>query len=116
MTNEELDKFEENLISALNGGNNEYISAYRRVLDQYGYTHGRRHDNVCQLYDELYSAPIKESKLGDIAIKYGISDSTLLRRRKDFRDCFCYYLKIIITENNIKSEAATAANFKPKKD
>lgn len=116
MTNEELDKFEANLICALSSGNKDYISAFRRVLDQYGYTHGRRHDNACQLFDELYSAPLQENKLGDMAIKYGISDSTLLRRRKDFRDCFYYYLKIIITENNIKSEVATAANFKPKKD
>lgn len=110
MKNPELEEFEENLIKALKGGNKDYISAYNRVLDHYGYTHGKRNDNTCQLFNALYAEPLQGARLFQIAVEFGISDSTLLRRRKEFRKCFCYYLKIVRAEKMAEAEAAISEN------
>lgn len=114
MKNPELEEFEENLIKALKGGNKDYISAYNRVLDQYGYTHGRRNDNTCQVFNALYAESLEGARF-EVADQFGISDSTLLRRRKEFRNCFCYYLKIVRAEKTVESEAALSEDINTKK-
>lgn len=81
-----------------------FVKAYDCMLSYYGFEDFSKHINNCYIIDLLYK---KDCSLTEITIKAGVSDSTLLRCRKEYVQCFNYYYEKLLHCN---SEIAVVLN------
>ncbi len=95
----------------LRHSNINFAAAYSRLLSHYSFVDYLYKTNHCSILNLLYNFPKGKFTLKKIAYLSNVSDSTLARYRREYANCFNYYLNHL-TEKTNKEIAFTKFNIK----
>ena len=87
----------ENMIR-LRHSNIKFAEAYRRLFSHYSFVDFWDKTNHCSILNLLYNFPKRKFTLKKIAFLSNVSDSTLLRYRQEYAECFNYFLTLFHEE------------------
>lgn len=82
---------EKNIKVALRSGDANYKAAFDYMYSYYVYVDYKSHTNHCRIIDLIYKSN-REFTIKALALHTFSSDSTLLRNRSQYVECFYFYL------------------------
>lgn len=76
----------------LRSGDENFAMAYEKMLSYYSFFDFNYSTNHCKIIGMLYDYTRRKPTYVSISMQCNVSDSTLKRNRKQYVDCFIFYL------------------------